>query len=222
MHHISNGSVQKPNAGLNMFNLAAGIKYSPHLTLAPMRSGLSRMERRWSLEPVIGIGANQQDVSDSRKYLNASFSLGGYRPLTNVYRFGVNIDMFYNKAFYAERTSPEYYAGLDNKLRGGFSLANELMFGDFATGVHVGVYTFNTIEHDKVYFKLVGKYRIYDSFFINLALKANMEVAECLEIGVGYSLSSRPKAPYSWMPEKQKKTKKNNGPKSRTPKMGRF
>ncbi len=222
LHHLSNGSIQKPNAGLNMFNVGVGVKYTPYLTLVPMKSGLSRLERKWSLEPVIGIGVNEQNVTDPHKYLNASLSVGGYRPLTNVYRIGLNIDAFYNSAFYAGRTLPEYYAGESSKFRGGISLANELMFGDFAAGVHVGAYVINKIEHDKVYLKLVGKYRVYDHFFINLSLKTNMEVAECMEIGVGYSLSKKEKAPYSWMPEKKKPVKKEKAPKVKTPKPGRF
>ena len=209
LHHISNGSVQKPNTGLNMFNAGVGLKYIPYLTVAPMKQKGARIERKWSLEPVLGFGVNRQNEFDTKKYLNASLSVGGYRPLSNVYRFGLNMDMFYNSAFHLERTLPDYYAGENGKFRMGFSLANELMFGDFATGLHVGGYAFNPIEHDGyVYFKLVAKYRVYDHFFINLALKTHMQVAESVELGVGYSLSKTEKAPYSWIPEKKKKEKK--------------
>ena len=105
LHHISNGSIQKPNAGLNMFNAAVGLKYIPHLANLPMKQQ-ARIRRKWSLEPVLGFGVNQQHVSDPKRYLNASLSVGGYRPLANVYRFGLNMDMFYNSAFHSGRTEP--------------------------------------------------------------------------------------------------------------------
>ena len=214
LQHISNGSIQKPNAGLNMFNAAVGLKYTPYVTVAPMKSANARHPRKWSLESVLGFGANQQNEFDEKRYLNASLSVGGYRPLGNVYRFGLNMDMFYNSAFHSGRTLPEYYAGIDGKFRLGFSLANELMFGNFATGLHVGGYALNPLEHDGyVYCKLVAKYRIYDHFFINFALKTHWEVAESVEIGVGYSLSKTEKAPYSWLPEKKKKEKKTSAEK---------
>jgi hypothetical protein len=215
VQYISNGSIQKPNAGLSILNIAAGVKYCPYLSAIPMRGGLSRLTRKWSLEPVIGIGINEQDKSDPHKYLNASLSVGGYRPLTNAYRLGVNVDLFYNAAFTPARTLPDYYAGIDGRIRAGLSLANEFMFGDFATGVHVGAYVVNKLSHDGfMYLKLVAKYRIWQGLFINIAAKSHLKGVENLEIGFGYSFQKQEKAPYSWMPEKPKKEKKEKEPRT--------
>jgi hypothetical protein len=205
LNHFSNGSVMKPNTGLNMINAAVGIKYSPYLTVVPMRMGATELKKQWSFEPIIGAGVNKQDVTDTREYLNASLNLGVYRPLTNIYRIGLGLDEFYNDAFFAARVKPDYYAGDDSKFRTGISLANELMFGDFIAGFHAGAYLYNQIPHDGWnYFRLVAKYRIYDDFFISASLKSHGTVAEDMELGIGYSFTKKEKAPYSWIPAKEK------------------
>ena len=213
LNHFSNGSFSKPNTGLNMVTAGVGIKYSPYLTLVPQKSGISRMKRQWYYEPVLAVGMNEQHLSDTKKYLNASLNLGAYRPLSNIYRFGVGLDLFYNQAYFAERTLPDYYAGETNKLRAGVSIANELMFGNFIAGIHVGAYALNQIEHDGfIYSKIVAKYKIYDNLFLTAAVKTHMEVAENMEIGLGYFFTKKEKAPYSWIPEKQKAVKKSGDP----------
>jgi len=206
LNHFSNGSVQKPNAGLNIFNVSAGVKYTPHLAPSFMRYKSPKKKKDWEFDFSLAGGANQQNVTDPRKYLNMSLMAGGYCPLTKRYRLGVNIDVFYNNAFFAERKLPEYYAGENEKIRAGFSLANQLMFGDLTVGLHAGVYVFNRISHDGFsYFKLAAKYRVYDRIFVMAAVKTHREVAEFCELGVGYTLASREKTPYSWLPEKEKK-----------------
>ena len=213
LNHFSNGSIQKPNAGLNMFNVGAGVKYIPYMAPAFMKYKTAGRRKDWEIEGALAAGINEQHVSDPRKYLNMSLMIGGYRPLTNRYRLGFNVDAFYNGAFFAERTLPEYYAGEDAKVRAGFSLANELMFGDLTAGFHAGLYIFNLIKHDGFsYFKLLAKYRVYDRIFVTVALKTHLEVAEFCELGIGYTFTSREKTPFSWIPEKEPKQKAEKPP----------
>lgn len=208
LNHFSNGSVLKPNTGLNMLTAGVGIKYSPYLSAVPMRMGVSRMVKKFSFEPVLAVGTNRQHISDSKQYLNASLQLGAYRPISNIYRMGIGVDLFYNNAFFEDRVEPEYYAAETNQLRAGLCLANELMFGDFVAGAHVGAYLVNQIEHDgRIYFKFLAKYRVYDHWFVTAAIKTHMEVAQSIEFGVGYSFVRKDKAPYTWIPEKPKKEK---------------
>ncbi|GHT34482.1 hypothetical protein FACS189434_10720 [Bacteroidia bacterium] len=205
LNHFSNGSITKPNAGMNIFNLSAGIKYIPYIMPAPMRHKPSDRYKNWEPEVAFAAGMNEQNYTDPHKYLNMSLALGCYRPLTNRYRIGLNLDVFFNNAFYAARTLPEYYAGESSKIRAGFSLCNELMFGDLSLGFNAGVYMINRIEHDGItYFKLLAKYRVYDRIFVTVAVKTHLQVAECAEIGVGYTFVTREKTPFSWIPEKQK------------------
>jgi len=213
LNHFSNGSIQKPNAGLNIFNVNAGVKYVPYLVPASMKYKIGNRKKDWELEAALAAGMNQQNVTDPRKYLNMSLAMGSYRPLTNRYRLGFNIDVFYNDAFFAGRTLPEYYAGENGKVRVGFSLANELMFGDLTVGFHAGLYVLNPIKHDGFsYFKFLAKYRVYDRIFVTVALKTHLEVAEFCELGIGYTFATREKTQYSWIPEKVEKQKVEKPP----------
>jgi hypothetical protein len=174
---------------------------------------LGEVKHQWTFEPTLSLGMNQQNEFDGRYYANASAELGIYKPFSNVYRMGFCADAFYNDAFRKERTLPAYYAGEDNKIRGGLSWANELMFGDFVTGVHAGVYLYNPIKHDGfVYFKVVGKYHVSDNLFVSLAVKTHMQVAECTELGLGYVFSRKEKTPYKNDLSPEDKTRKYKKP----------
>ncbi len=213
--HYANGSVRKSDEGLDVLNVGVGLRYIPYMSPCPMRAGLDRLPRRWYFEPELTIGANRKHETDEKLYPTFTLRVGAYRPLANIYRMGLSVDAFYNMAFTKDRTLPEYYSGKNSPagenaspFRLGVSWANELLFGKFTGGLQVGLYLMNkqTAHDGHCYLRLSGKYDVWNNIYVTAAVKAHKTEMESLEVGVGYSLYKKEKAPYSWLPEKKKKT----------------
>lgn len=169
-NHISNGSAVAPNAGINMLNAFAGLKYSPNSrnSILPKRKEISDIPRNLSVEIIASGGFRQLYYQDN--YLNfipnndphfktfptASFIVAVFRPISNFYRMGVAMDAFYD-GVYDGKNSPAWKRtyitsdALKNKIRIGISWQNELMFGRMTAGFHFGLYLFNPLKNLEPY-----------------------------------------------------------------------
>ncbi len=211
-NHYSNANIRKSDEGLDALNMGVGLRYIPYFSACPMRAGLDRLPRKWYFEPELTFGVNRKHETDTKLYPTATLSVGAHRPLLNIYRIGFSVDAFYNTAFNADRTLPVYYDSENaSPFRMGVSLANNFLFGKFMAGLQVGLYLINKqVERDgHCYLRLSARYNVWDNLYVVTALKSHKSDIETLELGVAYSLSKKEKAPYSWLPEKKKKSPKS-------------
>jgi len=165
--HASNGSIIKPNSGLNMINAYVGFAYIPNSEMIRVvqRGLIDDIERRISLETTIAGGIRQLDWRDGKFYPAASLNVAAYYPLSNIYKMGIGADLFFDGVYgYVNAPLKDEIKDeskynftfikkneFTNKLRAGVSWRHELMFGNFSAGLHLGVYLFNPVKNLEPY-----------------------------------------------------------------------
>ena len=216
-NHISNGSAVVPNSGLNLLNGFAGIKYTPNYKKFsfPSRKSLEDIPRKFCFEIIAAGGFRQLFYLDNKTYPIASLVLSAYRPLTNYYRMGVGLDVFYDGVYDGTSLYKRTYImtnELKNKLRVGTSWHHELLLGRLTAGFDFGIYLYDPLknlspyadatsgslnkpliysydinkEDGWFYSRATLKYTLDNHLFISLGLKTHLQKAEFIEWGLGY------------------------------------
>ena len=216
-NHMSNGSAVAPNTGLNLLNGFVGLKYYPKYkdNFIPQKQNITDIKKTFSVEMIAAGGFRQLYYQDQKIYPTASFVLGVYRPITNFFRMGLGMDVFYDGVYNGNTGFKRTYLAVDefkNKLRVGLSWQNELMFGRMTAGFHFGLYLYNPLKNlepynnaqngvlnksiiypyniDKedgwLYTRAALKYAVGEHYFISLGLKTHLQKAEFIEWGLGY------------------------------------
>jgi hypothetical protein len=162
-NHASNGSIAQPNRGINMVNNYLGVKYSPKYknTFFPEKNkSISNISPEIQYELTLSGGVRQLFYYEKKKYPIASLAFAAYKPLNNCYRMGLGVDVFYNAMFgylnvpWKEGVWTDVFIAenkLKNKIRGGISWQNELMFGKLTAGFHFGIYLYDNIKNLQTY-----------------------------------------------------------------------
>lgn len=216
-NHISNGSIIVPNSGINMLNAYVGLKYFPNYKnySVPINGRSDDIDKNVSVELTVSGGIRQLYYKDDKNFPIGSLAVGVYKPLTNFYRTGFGVDMFYDGVFTNGLKYKRTYIETDelkNKIRAGISWQNELIIGRLIAGIHAGIYLYNPIknlepytdavagtlhkgliypydiekEDGWLYTRVSGKYLITDHIYAAIGLKTHLQKAEFIEWGVGY------------------------------------
>lgn len=158
-NHMSNGSFIAPNTGLNLLNTFIGLRYTPNYkeTKTPVKQNITDLTRKLSLEITVSGGSRERYYGDNKSFPIGSMYISLFKPLTNYYRLGVGVDIFYDGIFTNKDVSSSYkrtYITSDefkNKIRAGISIQNELIFGRLTAGIHIGMYLYNPIKNLEPY-----------------------------------------------------------------------
>ena len=216
-NHISNGSTVVPNSGLNLLNGFAGIKYFPKYRKFkfPTKKILSDIPRKFTFEIIASGGFRQSYYLDNRTYPIASLVLSAYRPITNYYRMGAGVDVFYDGVYDGTSLYKRTYITtneLRNKLRVGTSWHHEMLLGRLTAGFDFGIYLYDPLKNTSPYVdasngslnkpliypydinkedgwfysRATMKYALNNHLFISLGLKTHLQKAEFIEWGLGY------------------------------------
>ncbi|HOZ30387.1 MAG TPA: acyloxyacyl hydrolase [Bacteroidales bacterium] len=200
--HYSNGSVRKPNLGLNQLYMGIGISkeiitsektaykeysrdhLSPHEFWA---MGTYTVSDDYSIQPE-GRGGGFPCISIACGY-NYQYS--------GIGKFGISADLFYNSNFmYYFDTNWDilikYYDNVSDVLRSGISFGHQLIYNRLELVTFAGVYFYNKIKPgDFLYTRIGVRYYICDYVFVNLTLKAFGFKAHYIEPGIGFSFRKR-------------------------------
>jgi len=216
-NHMSNGSAVVPNSGLNLLNGFIGLKYFPeyrkhHL---PTHQILEGIPRKLTVEVIASGGFRQLFYQDNKTYPIASIVVSAYRPLTNYYRMGLGIDLFYDGVYDGTSLYKRTYLTtneLKNKIRMGTSWHHEVLIGRLTAGFDFGVYLYDPLKNKSPYIdasnltlikgiiypydintedgwfysRATLKYALSRHIFISLGLKTHLQKAEFVEWGLGY------------------------------------
>ena len=218
-NHISNGMIKAPNSGINMLNAFIGLKYTPNYEAR--RNEYLRyyyapdIPRNISVEITASGGFRQLYYKDNKTFPIASITAAMYKPLSNFFRTGLGVDLFYDGVFKSGLKYKRTYIASDNflnKIRFGLSWQNELIMGRFTAGIHAGIYLYNPIknlepynaaiggtlnkgliypyniekEDGWFYTRVSGKYLLTKYIYASIGLKTHLQKAEFIEWGLGY------------------------------------
>jgi len=189
--HFSNSSYQKPNLGINIPAVDAGIYY---------RFGDKKV-RDFTAEPdfeisrafwklAFGFGWNEVNPQADKKHLAYGLSIAREKKVSNKRSIGGSADFFYNPVQRLVLQADSIYInkGFEN-LQYGLSFHHVLHFGKLETFVQAGYYLQTEDQEIGNFYQLVGgRYNIGKRFNALLAIKTHFAKAEYLTFGLGYKI----------------------------------
>jgi len=188
--HFSNGSIKKPNYGLNIVTGSVGLNYNfnqYHKTKKTFLN-LENDQSRWLA--ILSGGIKETKDPGGSKYSIGSLSIEYSKPIKTLLRYGASFDYMYDGSTFVHfsEDSVSYQCRLKaSKL--GLTLMGEMTLYRLSAFAGLGVYLYN---HDKqidpIYQRIGLRYRLCKFFYAQIALKTHRNVADYLELGIGYKL----------------------------------
>jgi hypothetical protein len=198
--HISNGSFQLPNLGVNLATASVGVRYFPG-NRYPTRivRDLSPRSNRWLFHARMGIGFSQISGPNGPRYpvyLPSVFVSKRYHGRNKIF---LGADYTYYKSLENFLRTNEMFPGEEKKqsYQAMIIAGHELMLGRFGLLMQVGVPLKRTYrENEGLYFEKLG-YNFYiirneqgpiKELSVHSYIKANKLEADIIEFGIGVGL----------------------------------
>ena len=159
-YHISNGSTRQPNSGYNIFSTELAVRYAPTSSPiahhpSPTTHRQSPTTKHWSIALAATASGRQVYYRDQQTFFVSSLHAAAYWHAHPIFRLGGGIDVFYDGA-YIQRTT--YYqktnlaaAQAGDCWRIGVSAQPEFVVGNFALGLHLGIYLYDPVKELEPY-----------------------------------------------------------------------
>ncbi len=185
--HYSNGSVKKPNLGINQAVLNMALSFD-----ASRKESMKLPEKTTRLnggEWLVVIAGGWKEISVSNpKTFSAFSSTINYERRFLKKQLGVGMDFFYDGSLTSvEDKEANFTSDPANNFRQGIHVGYGLVFGNMVFTVNTGYYLFlkhNTDGH--VYSRFGLRYYFENNLVANLSLKTHLGVADFVEWGFGY------------------------------------
>ena len=188
--HLSNGTLKKPNAGLNYPVMSFGLAYRYRDQKENNEYRLKFVDKQNRIQ-LFGYGSYKEAKgAGGPKYNVGALSLEYTRPIKTLWRFGIALDMMYDEssAFLMEYKKIPY----DSKwqtVSSGVTLSTEIMLDRLSAVVHFGKYIKNPSREGGTVYQRIGlRYRFAERFWMHLALKTHWGSADYIEFGLGYKI----------------------------------
>lgn len=195
-NHLSNGSIKKPNHGINTVTIGLGIEYNLNNKIDPPLSEGIRAPRSNARDILLfaSYGRSQRSLYKPNFYPSISVNLNHIWWVSRKTAWGVGIDGIYYGAAPYEFLEPDQpnsdvenpYSIVD-KMYGTIFGSYNFRFNNTQIFVHVGVYLLYTIKPIQAIYPRMGvRQRIFKDLYANFSIKASFFKAEFIEFGLGY------------------------------------
>lgn len=189
--HFSNGSIRKPNSGINTISFNTGIAYS-----------LSQKEYTYNYhesDPIdksglgytatLSFGMHEAVKQNAGSYPFFVLSALADKTLNHKSKLGLAVEWFYSESLKREvefdtelegETKPDF-----NRI--GIALSHELVLGDFSMMTQLGYYVYDPYKpFTSVYIRAGVRRYFNDKIFASLCVKSHHARAEAAEFAIGW------------------------------------
>lgn len=190
LYHFSNGNIKKPNSGLNYVMLGIEGWYTLEWKEKKTESTLPIPHQKHRVY-LYGYGFYKEvETSVDKKFPVGTLSIEYDTPLLSHWRVGGGIDFTYDltSPYILDKKRIEY-GNLWQTTKWGITLTTELMFHRLSAVFALGAYAYNLSPKDDALYQRIGlRYNVTNRFRLHLALKTHLNVADHIELGVGYNI----------------------------------
>jgi hypothetical protein len=186
--HYSNGSVRKPNLGINQVALSLALSYEKY-----NKDWISILHRPTTLNYrneflITGSGGWKQiSVASPKIYPTFSSSIN-YERILKKKHIGLGYDLFFDGSLPdVENKNAEFTGTKADRFRNGIHISYGLAFGKTVFTIQTGYYLLlnhNTDGH--LYNRFGLRYYFNNNMVANITLKTHLGVADFVEWGIGY------------------------------------
>jgi hypothetical protein len=191
--HFSNGTVKKPNAGLNYSMVSLGITYIVAASSLKDKSADYPFSDERNRFVVVGAGSYKEiKNAGGPKYGVYTLSLEYSNPIKALWRFGFSAD-FMNDNSHKKILLDE---GIDWRnefelFKVGTAITSEVVLNRLSGVFYFGGYLYNKstrIINPPLYQRIGLRYRISSNSWAHVALKTHWNIADYVEFGIAVKL----------------------------------
>jgi Lipid A 3-O-deacylase (PagL) len=193
--HYSNGATSKPNFGINLPTLSAGLVWHQTRWVPPSAprhlAPLPTDQRRWFFDLATSLGWRQWGVIDRKRYLVNGIHAQVGRRINLKNNLVAGFDYFYDRALLTQRIKDTTITGSPtvDVQKVGAVVGHELLLGRLAFHWHLGLYLYEPYKSATWYYERIGlKYLFTPKFFGAIDLKVHRGAADVIEWKVGARL----------------------------------
>lgn len=191
--HFSNGSIKKPNSGINVISLNLGLSYTLVLKEREYKFNNENKIASQNIGYSISLAGGVHEASTIGAGAYPFFVLSGFadKQLNHKSRIGVGLEWFYSDAL---RRDVKYDWELEGMSRPdfnriGLAISHELIITKFTVISQLGYYIYDPYEpYDKMYVRAGLRKYFKEHFFGSLSVKSHGARAEAAEFAIGYRL----------------------------------
>lgn len=187
--HFSNGSMKKPNTGINLIPFTIGISYKLNkqdILLEKREIPKYKPHNIWNIS--VSVGSKHYDKDDTRNYLKMTYNVGYLRQFSYTSRIGAGIDFFYS--------APHEYSNKPGPPNAAFSVAlagayEWVINNNLSVPLGIGIYLKRHEKNEEIkpFYERAGmKYRFNNNIFLAVTIKAHGSKADFFEWTIGYAL----------------------------------
>ncbi len=191
--HFSNGGMERPNRGFNIYSPTLELKY--HLGKRPLTKSIYppvKKDKSNSMLIMLGYGNHQlvEHELDTNYFAIAGISAIYFKQLSNAFRLGLGSDINYWFGLNAGKNGTIGPRTLDNFTLG-IILQPELCIDKLSISGGIGIYAMhlNYGDFKQLYQRLGVRYEVYKNWSFGINVRAiNFMLAEFLEFNISYKL----------------------------------
>jgi len=192
LSHISNGTIKKPNAGLNYVTVHAGINYAfGKERFAEAADAYSyEIDRKWHYTVYLSGGVKSYSIYDNAKYAVSGLSFEASRSHLAFTRFSGVFDLFYDSSDYAYLVDKEVEISKIQTIKPALAAGYVFLFGNLSANVQMGRYLYaKNQQYGALYQRLGLGYSISDRLNARFGLKTHWSQADYIEFSLGYMIN---------------------------------
>jgi hypothetical protein len=189
--HISNGTVKKPNAGLNYATLYAGASYAfgKERFTTPVDIADYEIDKKWRYTVYLSGGVKSYSIYDNAKYVASGLSFEASRSHLAFTRFSGTFDLFYDSSDYAYLVEKEIGVNKIQTIKPGLAGGYTFLFGNLSTNVQIGKYLYAKNQlYGTLYQRLTLGYLFTDRLNVRFGLKTHWSQADYIEFSLGIKI----------------------------------
>jgi len=193
--HVSNASFRRPNLGLNVWGVHAGVRYFPAGSRPAFKEGVLRPRNRWAAQTRVGLAFQEDGPADGPIQPVYLASVWGSRRWRGWNKVLAGVEAAYYTRIEAFLKNNEIHPNREAEAswRSGVFVGNEFLFGRFGVLLQAGVYIKQAYLRVDPYYQRVGvNYYLVQSEvgflkegFVTMQLLTHRTQAELAEVGVG-------------------------------------
>jgi len=189
MTHFSNGAIDMPNLGLNLFAAKIGVQY--HLKSQPIefiKHTLPKIEKKNALSILLAAGIKEKKPIGGKKYNVRTLSITYLRRVGHRLNVTGGFDTFYDETLYdIINNSSSLNITQSDIMQYSIHSGIETILNKLIISIQLGTYIFTNYTDDGIIFQRVGlKYLITKNILANVTLKTNAGIADFIEWGLIY------------------------------------
>jgi len=190
--HVSNGTVKKPNSGLNYLTIYAGANYVfGKERLVKTADNNFDLDKKWHYTVYLSGGVKTYTIFDDAKYAASGLSLEVSRSHLAFTRFNGTLDLFYDSSDYAYLLAEnEMEINRIQTVKPGLAAGYSFLFGKLAAEVQTGRYLYAKNRHYGLFYqRLALNCSLTDRLNVRFGLKTHWGQADYMELSIGYRIN---------------------------------